>query len=79
MNEQRFRYVWKLLCKTWKENGHCMRYGSGRDTLAYWVNVTNKENIPKWVYRDALNEAVKRGWAKMERTSGDCTKFFIGL
>ena len=77
MNEQRFKHIWKLLCKTWKENGHCMSSGSGRDTLAYWANKTNRENWPKWVYRDALNEAVKRGWAKKEVRVGRHTIFLL--
>lgn len=29
--------------KLWREQGHCMRYGSSRETLAHWYNEVNTE------------------------------------
>jgi len=37
MNENRFRHLWKLLCHTYQQEGHCLIGGCGRETLAEWV------------------------------------------
>ena len=79
MNELHFRLIWKHLCSLYKsEHKHCLEHGCGKETLAKWANLhLNRKStiIPNWTYispksyRDVLNEAVRRGWAKEYRNS----------
>lgn len=64
MNEERFRWGWRVLWKLWRsEHNHCLVRGCGRDTLAYWVRrVCNVVEHPSF-WRAVLKEAVRRGWA----------------
>lgn len=77
MNENRFRFIWKLLCRVWRYNRHCLERGCGRKTLSYWVRETCKVYYPAYVYRDALMIAVKRGWVVMGKSDCGYTTFKI--
>jgi len=67
INEQRFRHVWKLLCRTYEKEGHCLRKGCGKETLQYWVAKVTHTQVPRWELKQTLEEATRRGWVKQTR------------
>lgn len=77
ISEASFRYGWRLLCATWRKNGHCLRLGCGRETLAYWVLQTCHKHHPAWFYRNVLLEACVRGWARKEKSSCGYSVFIL--
>ena len=64
MCEAQFRQVWRILCRVWRENRHCLERGCGRETLEYWARKTCHVLYPPFIYRQALLIGVNRGWAK---------------
>lgn len=63
MNEQRFRYLWKAIWRVWREQGHCLRLGCGRETFWFWVWTTSNAVLARPAeLRSALMEGVRRGW-----------------
>lgn len=78
-DEQRFRYLWRLLCRTWHIEGHCLRQGCGRETLAEWVRKANCSAL--WFasseLRRALDEAVRRGWAEHHHSPSGHSIFLL--
>ena len=77
MPEQRFQHGWRLLCRTWHKNGHCLRLGCGRETLAGWVRESCHELYPAWFYRQVLMEACSRGWATKRQSNSGHSIFII--
>ena len=75
MDENRFRHVWKLLCRTYLQNGHCMSGGCGRETLAFWVRETCGVRVSAQELRQVLAEASRRGWVKAGRNTAGCRTF----
>ena len=74
-NNQRFRHVWRLLCRTYKINGHCMKYGCGRDTLSQWVAATTHRRISPQELRKTLIHACNIGWCKKSQSLSGHSKF----
>lgn len=44
--------------KLWKEQGHCMRYGSSRETLAHWYKEVTGVRVKPQVIRRVLMKMV---------------------
>lgn len=78
MNEQRFRYGWKLICEMWhSKNNHCLRYGCGRISLQYWMTSTCHVYESPWFWRTVMMEGVKRGWAVKSKSKSGHSVFII--
>lgn len=88
MNPDRFKYLWRLLCRTYKYNSHCFTQGSSKETLYYWVRDTCKPGMvgTKWIgycqtspkeLRQAMLVAVDKGLAVKGKNQCGCTTFFI--
>jgi hypothetical protein len=66
------------LLATWDSNSHCMRRGAGRETLAFWVYKTTGVLAPAWFWRQALMNAVWRGWAVKLQSECGYSCFLFG-
>ena len=62
---ERFKKIWKALCKVWDKQSHCMVEGSGRDSLFYWVRYCSNGFLltSPSECRRCLNIAIHLGWA----------------
>ena len=81
MNEGRFKTVWKHLCSLYRsKEGHCLRYGCGRDSLARWANRHYSRHLTvesAYTYKEVLKEATRRGWCEEIITPGGYRKYKI--
>lgn len=79
LSELDFWHGWDLLCKVWRENGHCLRLGCGRDTIMYWVVETCNEWNTAGFYRAVLMEATRRRFATKTQTCFGYSQFFLDI
>lgn len=63
--------IWWCLKQVWEGRQHCLKYGCGRDTLAYHVWRETGQRIPKNYIRRVLMMGVNLGIAtKSQSISG---------
>jgi len=72
-----FRWYWKAICKAYPKAYHAFELGSSRETLAQWVRRESNYWVTQAELRMHLEEAVRRGWMRMEKAPNTCTKFFM--
>lgn len=81
MDKGRFKAGWRHLCSLYRsKDGHCLRYGCGRETLKYWANKHYSGHLDvesAYFYREVLREAVRRGWCSEEITLAGYRKYKI--
>ena len=75
--QQRFRYVWRLLCATMRENGHCLSSGCGKVELSCWVLASTGAQVHPWELRAVLKEAERRGWVKRSRSASGHSRYSL--
>lgn len=77
MNYGRFKYVWKLVCRTYQKEPHCFKHGCGRWTLSMWVWKVTRQKLQPSEIRAVLNHACKKGWAKSGKSRTGHTTFIL--
>jgi hypothetical protein len=76
MNDNRFRYLWKAMCATYKKNNHCFKHGCGKETMGHWVRESAHVLLNERELKKVINTAIAMGWAKeLERSPSNYRRY----